>query len=610
MATLAGERTASILGHRITPALRDGLIALAMAALFLAYQTYQGFPALADANGDNDSLMRLVEVRDLMAGQGWFDLHQYRLGPDGGIVMHWSRLVDWPIATLIQLGEILGFDKQEAERLALVAWPLMLFAATLMLILRLARRLGGDPALLPAAVIGCMTLYFNGLFEAGTIDHHNFQLLLTLGMLSGMTDPGGRFWPALLAGMCAAGMLAIGMETVPYIAIAGILIAALLLIGGEQERAATTGFGLGLGAGAGALLVATVSWKEWGRPACDAYSTAQASVAVLAGFGIAVVALQAFRLTSLPRRALALAGLGAAIVAMVVIAFPQCLADPYAMVDARLRIYWLDNISETQSVLQTFRSNPFALPGYYATGLLALGVLAHQIIRGRSDRATALIFGTLTGALAVSFWQLRGIMFLMPIAVIPLAAWVGRRRQLAETTPTPARSAAMVGSWLASVAILWALASLNLGEVLGFRDEGEKTRSSRGHGCYARADYPDLAGLPAGTVLAPSNLGSAILAFTPHTALAGAYHRNLAGNTLVLDALMGPLDKVPALIRSHEVNYVAWCHGNGEARMLAKWAPDGLAAALQADRLPAWLEPVPGSSSGGNLRLYRLKPDA
>ncbi|MGO7426910.1 hypothetical protein ACCT09_45980, partial [Rhizobium ruizarguesonis] len=43
---------------------------------------------------DNDDGMRLVEVRDFLAGQGWFDLMQYRLGLDGGTLMHWSRLID------------------------------------------------------------------------------------------------------------------------------------------------------------------------------------------------------------------------------------------------------------------------------------------------------------------------------------------------------------------------------------------------------------------------------------------------------------------------------------------------------------------------------------
>ena len=65
-----------------------------MAAASLA----AGADFLHSSNGDNDSLLRIVQVRDLIAGQGWFDLTQYRMGLDGGFVMHWSRIVDAPIA--------------------------------------------------------------------------------------------------------------------------------------------------------------------------------------------------------------------------------------------------------------------------------------------------------------------------------------------------------------------------------------------------------------------------------------------------------------------------------------------------------------------------------
>ena len=33
---------------------------------------------------DNDDVMRLVQVRDFLGGQSWFDLMQYRLGLPGG----------------------------------------------------------------------------------------------------------------------------------------------------------------------------------------------------------------------------------------------------------------------------------------------------------------------------------------------------------------------------------------------------------------------------------------------------------------------------------------------------------------------------------------------
>jgi len=42
-----------------------------------------------------------MQVRGLLHGQGWYDLRQYRMNPPGGANIHWSRLVDLPIAGLI-----------------------------------------------------------------------------------------------------------------------------------------------------------------------------------------------------------------------------------------------------------------------------------------------------------------------------------------------------------------------------------------------------------------------------------------------------------------------------------------------------------------------------
>ena len=78
-------------------------------------------------NGDNDSLLRLVQIRDLIGGQGWFDLHQYRMGPEGGFVMHWSRLVDAPIAAIMLgvaavTGSMATRRNRRADRLAAAAF--------------------------------------------------------------------------------------------------------------------------------------------------------------------------------------------------------------------------------------------------------------------------------------------------------------------------------------------------------------------------------------------------------------------------------------------------------------------------------------------------------
>ena len=47
---------------------------------------------------DTDDAMKMVEVRDWMNGQGWFDMVAHRMDAPSGVLMHWSRLFDVPQA--------------------------------------------------------------------------------------------------------------------------------------------------------------------------------------------------------------------------------------------------------------------------------------------------------------------------------------------------------------------------------------------------------------------------------------------------------------------------------------------------------------------------------
>ena len=78
--------TASARAAWLRPA---GLAFAGLAALLLLVAA----PSIAAARyPDPDDVLRMVQVRDLLAGQGWFDLTQHRLdAPVGGVAMHWSR---------------------------------------------------------------------------------------------------------------------------------------------------------------------------------------------------------------------------------------------------------------------------------------------------------------------------------------------------------------------------------------------------------------------------------------------------------------------------------------------------------------------------------------
>src|SRR6476660_10313557 len=81
--------------------------------------------------------MRMMQVRALLEGQGWYDLSQHRMA---GSNIHWSRLVDLPIAGL-KLAFTPLFGGKTAETIAVTVAPLLPMLVAMHAIALTARRL-------------------------------------------------------------------------------------------------------------------------------------------------------------------------------------------------------------------------------------------------------------------------------------------------------------------------------------------------------------------------------------------------------------------------------------------------------------------------------------
>lgn len=582
------------------------LLVLAATLVAFAVNAATGFRTLSDAGGDNDSLLRLVEVRDLLAGQGWFDLHQYRMGPQGGFLMHWSRLVDAPIAAIILAVSAVTGSTALAETVAEILWPALTYGLTLFFLVRAAHRFGGEIAVLPAVVIGAAALYFIGIFEPGALDHHNVQLMLASASLWLLLEAPAWRWAALSCGLCAALMIAVGMETAPYVAVIGLCVAAFFAFDATGEKRTARDFGLGL-AGVSALVFAgTIPASGWGQAQCDAFSVTQFVLAAVAGTGLAVIASADAASRTFRRRVVSLGLLAAALAALVAFVFPQCLAAPYGNVDSRLRELWLDHISEVQSIFELAVKDPASVVGRYVTPFVAIVLMAARFRRGGWRRQDSAVAAVLVTAFLVSAWQVRGSTFSIAFAVIPLSAWVGAWRERADANPAAHGVALkMAAVWLVSVNATWIGAAAAASVAI---EGGTKpgVDAPAGGVCEAERDFADLAALPGTTVLAISNLGSPILAYTGHRAIAGPYHRNTAGNLLVVDAFMGTADAARATVERQNVGIVALCRESAEGAILVDRAPDGLLADLTRGKMPAWLEPI-AETRGKPIELYRVR---
>ncbi len=579
-------------------------IALLGAAVSLLLSLASGVNKLADPGGDSDSLMRLVQVRDLLGGQGWFDLTQYRMGPAGGFEMHWSRLVDAPIAAMIRLAELATGDAGRAEMIVAWLWPALLLAVCLFLLVRSARALGGGEAVFPAFVLGLAALHFLGIFAPGSFDHHNVQLALVLAAVTTIVGRPGLAG-GVAAGFAAALSLAVGMETAPLVASIGAAVALALLIRGEPERPVTTGFGLGFAGAALIASVATLPPSRWVSVTCDAWSGAQAGTAILAGAGIALIAAIPLASATLRARIVALAALAAVVAVFAITAFPACLADPYASLDPLLKRYWLDWVTEAQGALSLIVSSPGEAAGYFITPLIALAVLAVMAVRGVSRRSGLIIALVLTAAFAVSLWQVRGAMFAAPLAVIPLAAMVGDVRSRAQGRSAAAGSLMLVVGWLASFNIAWGMGVGFVADATSGRSEAAPGASEPASACYGADEYEALSDLQPTTVLAVSNLGTSILYTTDHRVLSGPYHRNVQGNLAALRALTAEPEEAWTILSANGVGIIAHCPGNSETQVLAAQFPQSLIAALVRGETPDWLEPLATDPDDG-LRLFHI----
>jgi hypothetical protein len=115
-----------------------------------------------------------------------------------------------------------------------------------------------------------------------------------------------------------------------------------------------------------------------------------------------------------------------------------------------------------------------------------------------------------------------------------------------------------------------------------------------------------IAALKPQTILTFVDMGPRLIAVTPHSAIAGPYHR--AGND-ILDVQHSFRATDPEVahevMRRHGATMLLICPGMSESTVYASEAPKGFYRQLNSGRVPAWLEPVPLPDKSP-FKLWRL----
>lgn len=554
---------------------------------------------------DNDDGMRLVEVRDFLNGQGWFDLMQYRMGLDTGTLMHWSRLIDLPIATLIELFGVF-LQQEHAEALALAVWPFALIIPSFWGMGLAGRRIGGVLGMHLCLGLGAFLLVTSNRFLPGSIDHHNAQFALAAIMTAMLLDEDNSPLSYAIAAFAAALAIAIGAETMPFVAAVCLVVALAWAWDGEPFAPAAKAFGLTLALSISVFFFGTVPPRLYAAVTCDNLSLGYYSLSVIGGGLLLFAAVFASRASRLVRFA-ALAGVGTAVLVSVVVIAPQCLHNPLADLDPMLVELWLDYVSEAQSIFGANHQDPYTIGFFYATGLFAIAVCVFRLVYGDRVRLHLILLFLLAISWGIAVFQVRGSMFSNLLAVFPLALLMSDMRRISNgDSENVAAAFCYISSVLLSVAAVWGLAGGFLSTQMD-NAHAETAAAKDKPSCSSRETISPLADLPPGLVVAPSDVGVSILRFTGNRILSAPYHRNQGGMLTEMHIGLAPLKDAEAFLRGTGVSVLVFCADNPQTRQIAKIKPDGLYAQLEKGNVPAYLQALP-RPDGSPVQFFRYVP--
>jgi hypothetical protein len=553
-----------------------------------------------------DDAMRLVEVRDLIAGQGWFDLVQHRLDPPGAS-MHWSRVIDAPLAAAILiLKPLLGIHGAEAVTLFL--WPALLLAAILLLAPAIAGRMcgGGDrqAAQLAAVILAALSVPALIHFRAGAIDHHNVQIVLLLALVLLTSRIEQSVACAGLAGAAASLSLAIGVEMLPAIAAICLTVFGLLIWRGPAVSRPTFMFGAAL-AGSSLLLAGLLlPPHSLAAPVCDAFGGP--FLLLMAGGGVTLMIVAGVDRwhSSLPGRLVAGGVAGFFVVGPFFGLFPGCLASPFAMMDPLVTSFWFDRVAENMSFVSVLQLAPQKLAGFYGFPILSLGFAVAALLRAdalaRFQWTVAVV--SLVALIGISIWEIRGSAGATSVAAPIFAA------SLASLWPARAYGRKLLVIALAASPTSLVLAGLAAGPLIDRVVKPASILATQDpvSSCQAVSSVAPLAELARGRVMAPIDLGPAILAATDHEVFAAPYHRNNDGNLAMLQAMLAPPQAARRVLTDRHVTYVVICRGAADQADFLKLAPDGLAARLGRGDTPDFLELLTRDPAA-NLSIWRMR---
>jgi hypothetical protein len=562
---------------------------------------------LHDVLGDTDDAARLVQVRAFMLGAPWYDTTTMTMGGTSGMLSHWSRFIDLPLAAMI--ASLSAFmPGSTAELIVRAVWPLMVLAPLLWVMLRTVTTTAGEQAgriVLALAILSPLGLY---QFDAGRIDHHNVMIAATVSaaLLMWAYPTSHAAWR--LAGALSGLALTIGFEALAPVAALATFAAFWGLMAAPQAPLArnyTAALVLSIAAG----FILSIPPSRWMDVYCDATSINLVALSTIAGCGL-IIALAPDQTWSRNRSLAKRFAIAAAFAAAGLIVYaklqPACLAGPMGQLPSELKPIWLDYVAETRSIVRDLINGKIeqslGLVVFFALGL------ASQVYRAVNTPKLAEIF-LLAALVAFTFfacWQNKYLSYASFLALAPIACWIATLRDSEHVSALVKQAFLTIlisQAWLLSVSSL-------LQKAIGGPVVVTEAIRTGAEACETNTSVSELAALPPGLIAAHIDLGAYITAVTPHRVLSAPYHR-IANAIITNHHIFSARTAADAahLIAREGIDYVVTCKGLDDPFVGEPEWQGTFRADLVAARVPAFLEPVKLDNPKTLFSVWRVNRD-
>ena len=552
---------------------------------------------------DPDDALRLVQVRDLLGGQSWFDLTQHRIHPPTGVPMHWSRLVDLPIAvTLAALTPLLGTPL--AERATLIIVPLAQLLLLMIVAYKLSRRLGLGAAtsLLAVAMLGT-SLSILMQFAPMRIDHHGAQILagaIAMLAIANTWRRDGR--SGLIAGIAMACWLQVSVEGLPCaVAMGGVLaVRHLLRVDCWPDF---RNYLLALMIASAAMLFGTHYPADAVIFWCDSFSPAY-QVPLAAACLVVLVGSGATPSNDMVRRALPLVLGGMAGGAVFLLTGRQCFAGPFETLPPIVYNNWFLAVKEGMPIWTQTRDLQAIIVVPAVLGFIGSISAWRRAVCPEHRMAWASLIAMQIVAFLISLDVMRAMSYAHFLALPGNAVLLARLLAAVQHLRTMALRVLLSA---ATVALTPFGASAATAAVLNPAPPAKAVSDAtadRFH-CTTYKALRGLDALPPALLFTPLDIGAHMLVYTHHSVVATGHHRNPQGMAEAITGLLATPDEARGIVTATHAQYVVLCRGENEVIKYARRKPHSLIAALLKDQHPDWLTPVP-MPAGESVKVYRV----